>query len=374
MPDSPDSSPHLGLPYLLPSQAQKHVTHNEALRLLDTLVHLAVEDRDRAAPPAAPVPGQRHLVAPGATGAWSGREGQVAVWEDGAWSFLVPRPGWSLRVLAEGRTLLRGASAWDDGSGSPLAAASLGIGAAADAANRLAVASPATLLTHQGAGHQLKVNKAATADTASLLFQTAWAGRAEMGTAGSDRFALKVSADGAAWSEALSADPATGRLSLPAGADLGGPLGGTAVTQGPTDATPGRVIRTQDGILRGGVVGPVSQSGGLPTGALIETGANANGRFTRFADGTQMCWRRLVIKPASDSASGIKTVNWTFPAAFASAAEVAVNHIVQSTNPTQRGGTTVNAVTAAGADLLYHEGPGTAADVLTHATAIGRWF
>ena len=29
-----DTSTHLGLPYLLAAQAQKHVTHNEALRLL----------------------------------------------------------------------------------------------------------------------------------------------------------------------------------------------------------------------------------------------------------------------------------------------------------------------------------------------------
>ena len=34
----PDTSTHLLLPYLLAAQAQKHVTVNEALRLLDGLV------------------------------------------------------------------------------------------------------------------------------------------------------------------------------------------------------------------------------------------------------------------------------------------------------------------------------------------------
>jgi hypothetical protein len=43
---------HLLLPYLLASQAQKHVTHNEALRLLDAMVQLAVLDRTRTVPPA----------------------------------------------------------------------------------------------------------------------------------------------------------------------------------------------------------------------------------------------------------------------------------------------------------------------------------
>jgi hypothetical protein len=49
-----DATTHLLLPYILAAQAQKHVTHNEALRILDGLVHLSVLDRDLAAPPRAP--------------------------------------------------------------------------------------------------------------------------------------------------------------------------------------------------------------------------------------------------------------------------------------------------------------------------------
>ena len=47
-----DTTTHLGLPYLLAAQAQKHVTHNEALRLLDAMVQLSVLDRTRTTPPA----------------------------------------------------------------------------------------------------------------------------------------------------------------------------------------------------------------------------------------------------------------------------------------------------------------------------------
>ena len=68
----PDTSTHLLLPYLLAAQAQKHVTHNEALRLLDGLVQLAVLDRHLTAPPASPADGDRYIVASGAVGAWSG--------------------------------------------------------------------------------------------------------------------------------------------------------------------------------------------------------------------------------------------------------------------------------------------------------------
>ena len=49
-----DTSTHLLLPYLLAAQAQKHITVNEALRLLDGLVQLAVLDRHLTVPPASP--------------------------------------------------------------------------------------------------------------------------------------------------------------------------------------------------------------------------------------------------------------------------------------------------------------------------------
>jgi Protein of unknown function (DUF2793) len=67
------STPHLGLPLIAAAQAQKHVTHNEALFGLDALVHLAVRDRDLATPPAEPDDGDRYIVPVGAVGAWAGR-------------------------------------------------------------------------------------------------------------------------------------------------------------------------------------------------------------------------------------------------------------------------------------------------------------
>jgi len=89
-----DATTHLLLPYILAAQAQKHVTHNEALRLLDGLVHLSVLDRDLAAPPASPADGDRYIVASGATGDWAGWDLNVALWTDGAWLRLPPRTGW----------------------------------------------------------------------------------------------------------------------------------------------------------------------------------------------------------------------------------------------------------------------------------------
>ena len=108
-----DTSTHLGLPYLLAAQAQKHVTHNEALRLLDAMVQLSVLDRTRTTPPASPADGDRHLVASGATGIWAGWDLNVAFWVDSVWMRLVPRPGWLVWIAAEQVFIVWNGSAWD---------------------------------------------------------------------------------------------------------------------------------------------------------------------------------------------------------------------------------------------------------------------
>ena len=52
--------------------------------------------------------------------------------------------------------------------------------------------------------------------------QSNWSGRAELGLAGTDDLSVKVSADGAVWTEALVIARATGQVALPAGATIGG--------------------------------------------------------------------------------------------------------------------------------------------------------
>lgn len=212
-----DNSPILSLPLIQPAQAQKHVTHNEAVMALDVVVQLAVADRTRSTPPATPAEGDRHIVATGATGTWAGQAGRIALWQDGAWQFVAPLPGFRAWVAAEEAVASWNGTVWATLADGPLTVQRLGVATSPDAVNRLAVASEATLLSHAGAGHQLKLNKAAASDTASLLFQTGWSGRAEMGTVGADGFQIRVSADGSSFATALEADPATGTLRLPQG-------------------------------------------------------------------------------------------------------------------------------------------------------------
>lgn len=253
---SDDLSPVLSLPLIQPAQAQKHVTHNEALRLLDVLVQPAVSSRSTPTPPPFPAQGARWIVPTAATGAWAGQDGAIALFDLGDWMFLAPLPGWQVQVVDEGASVHWTGSAWVAPADLPQRFPRLGVGTEADAVNRLAVASEATLFSHSGAGHQLKLNKAGPGDTASLLFQTGWSGRAEMGTAGSDDFAIKVSADGSAWTTALSIAGASGLV------------GGSAVTQSASDATAGRLLKVGDFGLGGAA--PVIGNAAVTDGSIAQ--------------------------------------------------------------------------------------------------------
>ena len=205
-----DQSPVLGLPYILPAQAQKHVTHNMAIQRLDMLVQLHVASAGISAPPVSPATGDRYIVAATATGDWLGQEDNIALWQGSDWSFTTPVAGWQAHVLDQNATQVFDGSIWGGETLDLQNLDGLGINTTSDATNRLAVASDATLLSHGGAGHQLKINKASSGNTASLLFQDNWSGRAEMGLAGDDDFHLKVSSDGASFTEALKIDKTTG--------------------------------------------------------------------------------------------------------------------------------------------------------------------
>ncbi len=298
----PEQTPVLSLPLIQPSQAQKHVTHNEALMRLDALVQAVVLTRDSISPPSDPDAGECHIIPSAATGVWSGQDHALAYFDGAAWQFLAARPGWRVYVLSDLQTVLWDGSAWTGETASLQNLNGVGIGTNSDSTNRLAVSSEASLLSHDGAGHQLKINKSGAADTASLLFQTGWSGRAEMGTAGDDAFAIKVSADGAAWHTALSFDPGTGLVT------------GDAVQTGATDISAGRLMRADFGYGPGNVLGVVSESAGVPTGAVIERASTVNGDYIRFADGTQICQFNASLSYIS---AGLCSAAWTFPAGFA---------------------------------------------------------
>jgi len=133
-------------------------------------------------------------------------------------------------------------------------------------------------------------------------------------------------------------------------------------------------ITTLDGEVyaEGNILGTVTESSGVPTGAIIERGSNANGEFVKYADGTMICTRDISVNHTSTGIQG-----FTWPAVFAFSANLSVSVKFSATSTLSRidrlnnchgQGNTTSAVFAIGTG-------GTAAETLTHTmSGIGRWF
>jgi hypothetical protein len=116
-------------------------------------------------------------------------------------------------------------------------------------------------------------------------------------------------------------------------------------------------------VRRSMLVGTTSESAGVPTGAAFQTASNANGRFLRLADGTQICWHTIATGTGASS-------TWTFPAAFSGSDRVVTT--------TVRG----TAVAVGWTESLSNTSVGVSAFDLTGSrvvrsvdlVAVGRWF
>jgi hypothetical protein len=208
------STPRAALPLLAAAQAQKHVTHNDALLQLDALLFARFLSRNLSTPPATPADGDTYLVKATATGAWTGQNGQIAYASGGVWRFTAPFTGLTAYVVDETKLVVFNGTSFVDYA-STLALQNvplLGVNATADTTNKVAVASSALLFNNIGNGVQIKLNKNAAADTASLLYQTSFSGRAEIGLTGDDNFHFKVSPDGSTFFEGLKLNGVDGSV------------------------------------------------------------------------------------------------------------------------------------------------------------------
>jgi hypothetical protein len=136
---------------------------------------------------------------------------------------------------------------------------------------------------------------------------------------------------------------------------------------------------------QGNIVGTVSQSSGVPTGAIIERGSNANGEFVKFADGTMICTNSITLLDMGAFGSGTvgdiyrtEADDWTFPATFISAPSFHA-HTKSYPSPTGanspfavRANSSISTTTASGIQAIG--GINTGSDVVASVTAIGRWF
>ncbi len=368
-----DNTPQLTLPMIQPAQAQKHITHNEALVRLDGLVQMRIAGFDIDTPPSNPDDGQIFAIGTAPTDEWAGHSGKLAQRIGNGWEFLDPLEGWQGWDETAGQMRVYVNNTWQGLQTSTQNLGPVGIGASANTTNRLTVASDASLFNHAGNGHQMKLNKAQAGDTASLLFQSNWTGHAEMGLSGDTNFAVKISPDGSTWVTAFRADATTQELVV----DL--PLTGQSVQQSADDVTAGRLMRADWGYGPGNLVGSVAMSGTTPSGAVIEHGQTTTGTYVRWADGTQICWAQASL--SYDSASRL-VYAWVFPAAFFGAAPVVTAGIADETTASIGAGDFAGPygtqATLTGANVRLYSRNGSAGFQSTDSisatmTAMGRW-
>ncbi|MBU1538985.1 MAG: DUF2793 domain-containing protein, partial [Alphaproteobacteria bacterium] len=307
---SDDHSARLALPYLAAGQMQKHVTLNEALTRLDALVQTAVVSRTTTAQPGAPADGALWILPAGATGAdWSARPaGALVRAEDGGWTMVDPADGMVALVLDAGELVVRHGGAWvalGARLGVAQALTRLGIGTMADGGNPFAARLNTALWTalEAGAGGtgdlRLTLNKETAGDVLSLLFQSGWGGRAELGLVGDDDLRLKVSADGGAWREAFAVDRATGRMTFGLGA---GRRAVTAFTADGSYAVPAWA-RSVEAVLVGGGGGGGAGAFGA-SGARFGGGGGGAGGISRGVWAAELLGGALDVVVGGGGASG----------------------------------------------------------------------
>jgi Protein of unknown function (DUF2793)/Chaperone of endosialidase len=214
---------NLALPLLAAAQSQKHVTHNEALMRLDGLIQIAVLAMAANAPVTPANAGDRYLVGSAPTADFAGQAGKLASYDGTAWRFLSPKAGWILFNTSDGLVYVFDGAAWHkitDAVTQLQNLSGLGIGTSSDSYNSFSAKLNSALFAARGTGEggsgdvRVTLNKQASGNTASQLYQTGWSGRAETGLSGDDNWHLKVSADGSTWREVMVANAATGSARL----------------------------------------------------------------------------------------------------------------------------------------------------------------
>lgn len=110
-----DLTPRFALPLLHAGQAQKEMTHNEALLLLDLLLHAEVQAVGQNLPPEEPVQGQCWIVGTAPEGSWEGQEGRIAAWTDSGWRSVRGCEGMLLWSRVDAQPVRRHGGRWVTG-------------------------------------------------------------------------------------------------------------------------------------------------------------------------------------------------------------------------------------------------------------------
>lgn len=232
------TAPNLGFSLLSVNQASKETTINEAFATIDTVAMNGVTTKSLTVAPSSPASGTLYIVGASATGEWAGYDNYLAYYYNG-WKFIAPKEGAFFWVDDESEIYIYTGSAWTlfTASFTSSSVAQLGVNATADSTNKLSVNSNSVLFNHNGNGMTAYINKAASTDTNSLIFETGFSARAQFGCAGSDNFTVKVSPDGSTFYTAMTASKTDGTTTFGTDSTFSGTLKSTGMVHFPSPTT-----------------------------------------------------------------------------------------------------------------------------------------
>lgn len=194
---------NIGLPLVQAAQAQKHVTVNEALAILDGVACLTLKSATTATPPAAPAAGETYFVPSGGVNGWSGQDGSLAIFCNGGWLFVSPKVGWRGWIEDAGTEAVFDATGWRAGAVAIAASGAATVheviefdhAIAAGTANTIAAAIPASAIV---LGVTARVTSAVSGTLAS------W----RIGVGGADdRYGTGYGLPAGSWARGLTGSP-----------------------------------------------------------------------------------------------------------------------------------------------------------------------
>lgn len=109
------ATPNINLPTTPSGATNISAAYNDAMQLIDALLHLAVEDKDLSAPPVTVAGdiGKRWIIGAAPTGDWSGEAGNIALCTgENLWRIIKSKEGFEAWVIDEGAKYRYKSGAW----------------------------------------------------------------------------------------------------------------------------------------------------------------------------------------------------------------------------------------------------------------------
>lgn len=195
-------TPQFALPLVQAAQAQKHVTVNTAFEILDAVAQISITAVNLTVPPPSPVAGSVYSIGVGATDAWTGEDGKLAVFVNGGWLFVLPVVGWRAWRLDTGVSVTFDGEGWVAGGG---AFSAHGAGFVHKTIEVDHVVGAGSLSTVSGL---IPANTVVYGVTARVLSDLSGPASIEIGVSGStNRYGSGIGVTQGAWARGLTGNP-----------------------------------------------------------------------------------------------------------------------------------------------------------------------